>query len=102
MMNLLKYLDARLSEPSTYAGMSAMLIAANINIDPGIWHMITLWGGVASGVLATILAEVGTASPSQLAGDAVNALVAAVQAMPAAAPPPPPPPAAPPPPVPAP
>ena len=36
MRGLLEYLDARLGEPSTYAAIAAMLMAAHVGIDPGV------------------------------------------------------------------
>lgn len=57
MLNLLKFLDDRIGEASTWSAISALLIALHINVDPGLWHAITLWGGGASGVLGILIAE---------------------------------------------
>jgi hypothetical protein len=82
MLALLKIIDARFSEPSTYAGISAMLLALNINLDPGVMHQVTLYGTVGAGVLAILLNEIGNKSPAVIASDMLGALVAAIKAMP--------------------
>jgi len=81
MMDLLKFLDARLGEPSTYAGLAALLMAMNVNVDPGLWHQITLYGTVASGVLAALLSETGTQPPAQVALDALTSLATGMKAV---------------------
>lgn len=82
MMNLLKYADARLGEPSTWASIGLMLGMLHVSVDPGTLHALTLWGGVASGVLGVVLSEVGSKPPMAIAGDVLNALVAGIKAMP--------------------
>lgn len=82
MMDLLKFLDARMGEPSTYASLALLLGMMHVNVDPGVLHTISLWGAVAAGVLGVVLAEIGTKTPAQVAGDALAAFVAAVKAMP--------------------
>jgi len=79
MLALLKMLDARLSEPSTYAGLSAVLLALNVNIDPGIWHQVTLYGTVGAGIGAMLLAEIGNKPPMQVAVDVIEALAAGLK-----------------------
>ncbi|MDE2105500.1 MAG: hypothetical protein KGL39_50200 [Patescibacteria group bacterium] len=73
MMDLLKYLDARLGEPSTYAGIAALLVAAHVNLPTGIWSDITLYGPVIAAALAVVLSEQGKKSPAQIAADALAA-----------------------------
>ena len=79
MLALLKMLDARLSEPSTYAGLSAILLALNVNIDPGVMHQVTLYGTILSGVLAVILSEIGNKPPMQIAIDVIEALASGLK-----------------------
>jgi hypothetical protein len=82
MLALLKMLDARLSEPSTYAGLSAVLLALNVNIDPGIWHQVTLYGTVGAGIGAMLLSEIGNKPPMQVAVDVIEALAIGLKAIP--------------------
>lgn len=82
MLALLKLLDARLSEPSTYAGISAVLLAINVNVDPGIMHMVTLYGTIASGALSILLGEIGNKPPMQVAIDVIEALSAGLKTLP--------------------
>lgn len=79
MLALLKMLDARLSEPSTYAGLSAVLLALNINIDPGLLHQITLYGTIAAGIGAIMLSEIGNKPPMQVAVDVIQALASGLK-----------------------
>lgn len=82
MLNLLKYLDARMGEPSTWASIAMMLGMLGVNLDPGVTHTMAVWGAVASAVLGAVLGEVGTKPTSQIANDAMTALVTAIKAMP--------------------
>lgn len=81
MLALLKLLDARMSEPSTYAGLSAVLLALNVNIDPGVMHQVTLYGTLAAGVMSILLTEVGNKPPMQVAVDVIQALAAGLKAV---------------------
>lgn len=81
MLALLKMLDERLSEPSTYAGLSAVLLALNVNVDPGIWHQVTLYGTVAAGIGAMLLSEIGNKPPMQVAVDVIQALAVGLKAI---------------------
>ena len=74
MMDLLKYLDARLGEPSTYAGLAALLVAAHVNLPAGLWSDITLYGPVIAGALAVVLAEQGKKSAAQIAADVLASI----------------------------
>ncbi len=81
MLDLLKLLDSRLGEPSTWAGIGTLLIAAHVSVDPGVWHTVTLWGTIGASALAAVLSEVGTGkTPAQIAQDGLAALIAAVRA----------------------
>jgi len=53
----MKMLIARLSEPSTYAGIAAILAGLGYAIPPGIDHDLMLAGLVASGLGAVLLRE---------------------------------------------
>jgi hypothetical protein len=90
MMNLLKFIAARMDEPSTYASIAGMLVLLNINVSPGLMSAISLWGGIGSGVLGIILSETaGGKTKLQIAQDAFQGLINAVRAMPPAPPAPP-------------
>jgi hypothetical protein len=82
MLDLLKFADARLGEPSTWASIALLLATAHVSVDPGVLHQVTLWASIASGVLGVVLTEVGTKPAAQIASDAVTALLAAAKAMP--------------------
>jgi hypothetical protein len=82
MRSLLLYLDARFGEPSTYAGLAALLAAGHVSLDPGVLHAVTLWGVVISGVLAVVLSEAGKKPPATIAADVLNALMTGIKAMP--------------------
>jgi hypothetical protein len=83
MMSLLKFADARMGEPSTWAALAAVLGLLHVNIDPGLLHTISLWGSVGAGVLGVILTETGAGKPAlQVASDSFAAFVAAIKAMP--------------------
>lgn len=88
MMDLLKFIDARLGEPSTWAGIAVMLAAAHVSMPAGVWDQITLWGMVLAGAAGVFLKEADTKPTSQIASDVLAALVAAVKAMPDTKPPP--------------
>jgi len=82
MLALLKYADARLGEPSTWASISMLLGMAHVSVDPGVLHLITLWAAVASACFGAMLSEIGSKPGAQVAADGLAALVAAVKAMP--------------------
>jgi len=50
-------LIARLSEPSTYAGIAAILAGLGYTIPPGIGHDLMLAGLIISGLSAVLLKE---------------------------------------------
>ena len=85
MLEILAYLDARFSEPSTYVGIAAMLMSAHVSVDPGVWATVTLWGTVIAGAVAVLLPEIGKKPPMQIASDVLAALVSGIKAMPAPA-----------------
>ena len=81
MMNLLKFLDARFGEPSTYSGIAALLLLVHLNVDAGTMSTVTTWGVVVSGLLAILLREWGSKPPAAIAGDVLAALAPTLQAM---------------------
>lgn len=86
-MDLLKFIDARLGESSTYASLAVLLALVHVNVDPGTMHVAALWGAVAASVLGVVLAEVGSGKTvPQIASDALGAFLAALKVMPAPAP----------------
>jgi hypothetical protein len=77
MMNLLKYIDARLGESSTWSALAALSLALHVNVDPGLWKALSIWGSALSGALGFLIAENTTGKPStQIAQDILTALVA--------------------------
>jgi hypothetical protein len=55
--NSMKILIDRFSEPSTYAGLAAILAGLGYAIPPGIGHELMLAGLIVSGLGAVILKE---------------------------------------------
>jgi predicted membrane protein len=82
MKDLLKYLDARLGEPSTWASIGLMLGMLHVNVSPGVLNELSLWGAVISAVLGVLLAEIGTKPPAAILADVLGALIAGIKAMP--------------------
>lgn len=81
MTNILKFLDDRLGEPSTYASLATLLALLHVNVDPGLMHAITLWGAAIAGVLGFVLAEQSAGkTPTQVLTDLIAAAVAKTNA----------------------
>ena len=78
-MDILKYLAARLREPSTWASIAALLAVAHVNVDPGLWATVTAWGVIAAGVLGVVLTEVGHKTSAQVAEDALAAVLPLIE-----------------------
>ena len=77
MMNLLKYIDDRMGEASTWSAIAALLVALHVNVDPGLMKAITIWGTGFAGVLGFLIAENSSGKAGiQVAQDILNALVA--------------------------
>lgn len=73
---VLTFIDDRLGEASTWSALSAFLVALHVNVDPGVWHAITLWGAIAAGGLGFVIKEVNDGkSVRQTAQDILKALV---------------------------
>jgi hypothetical protein len=98
MMDLLKYLNARLGEASTLAGITGLLALLHVHVDPGVVKDITLYAPLVTGVLSILLADTSARKPpAAIAQDVLAGLVAALpaaQRAPATAPTAPPPPVA--------
>lgn len=98
MMDLLKYLNARLGEASTLAGITGLLALLHVHVDPGVVKDITLYAPLVTGVLSILLADNSAKKPpAAVAQDVLAGILAAlpaVQQAPDATPAAPPPPAA--------
>ena len=98
MMDLLKYLNARLGEASTLAGITGLLALLHVHLDPGVVKDITLYAPLVTGVLSILLADAAARKPPAAVAQAVLsgilAALPAVQQAPAATPTAPPPPVA--------
>jgi hypothetical protein len=53
----LSWLGARLREPSTYAGLAALLAVFHLSTDPGLAHSPSMIGMGLGGVIAFLLPE---------------------------------------------
>ena len=53
----ISWLGARLREPSTYAGLAAVLAVFHLSSDPGLLHSLSLIGTGIGGVISFILPE---------------------------------------------
>ncbi len=51
------YLLARLKEPSTYAGLAAILTAFGVTLAPDLWEAIAATGAGLAGLAAVLLRE---------------------------------------------
>ena len=85
MMDLLKYLNARLGEASTLAGITGLLALLYVHLDPGVVKDVTLYAPLMTGVLSILLADAANKKPAAvIAQDLLGAVVAATQALPIA------------------
>ena len=57
MQNLGPFFIARLKEPSTWQGISAILTAAGVYIAPDLWQAIVGVGVAVGGLLAVVIPE---------------------------------------------
>jgi hypothetical protein len=72
----LKYLDARMGEPSTWASMAVLLGALHFNVSSDTWAAITAWGVIFSGLLGIALSEKAAGKgTAQIAQDILNTLI---------------------------
>jgi hypothetical protein len=53
----ISWLGARLREPSTYAGLAAVLAVFHLSTDPGLMHDLSLIGTGIGGVISFVLPE---------------------------------------------
>jgi len=80
LLEILKFADARLREPSTWAGLAVLLGMLHVNVDAGLWHVVTLWGTAGAAGLAILLSEAGSKPGIQVGEDMLAALSAALDA----------------------
>lgn len=77
MMSLLKYLDDRLGEASTWSAIATLLIALHVNVSSSLMQAVTLWGTGVAGALGFLIAESSSGkSSTQIAQDILDRLVA--------------------------
>lgn len=57
MQSVLKWLGARLSEKSTYAGIAVLLGAFGIQIRPDLWDSILTLAGAVGGLILVFTKE---------------------------------------------
>ena len=55
--NLLAWAVDRADEPSTYAGIGALLVAANVHVDPSVLAKAMQAGIALAGLLGVVLSE---------------------------------------------
>lgn len=77
-MSFLTLIADRAREPSTWASIAAVLGMAGVNVDPGVWHTVALFGAAGAAALGVVLSEKGSKNGMQIAEDALNALAANV------------------------
>jgi hypothetical protein len=53
----ISWIGARLREPSTYAGLAAVLAVFHLSTDPGLMHDLTLIGTGIGGLISFVLPE---------------------------------------------
>jgi len=58
MEGLLKWIAARLKEPSTYQGLATILTAAGIFLSPELWLGIGTFGAATVGLVQVIKKEI--------------------------------------------
>jgi len=70
MEGLLKWIAARLKEPSTYTGLATILTAAGIFLSPELWLGIGTAGAAVVGLIQVIKKEIEkrAAQPPRPAG----------------------------------
>ena len=51
------YVLSRLREPSTWAGIAAVLGAVRINLDPGLWATLSTTGMALAGLGAALAGD---------------------------------------------
>ncbi len=79
MLEILNFADARLREPSTWAGLAVLLGMLHVNVDPGLWQVVTLWGTAGAAGLAILLTEAGSKPALQVGEDVLTALSTALR-----------------------
>ncbi len=67
--DLLGWIAARLSEPSTYAGLGMLLVVMHLNAPAGVTQSITYIGMGVGGILSIVLKEKGAIIPTAVTPD---------------------------------
>lgn len=80
MMDVLKYIVARLNEASTWTALTGLLVAAHVNVSPGMVHDMSLYGAILAGVAGVFIKEQGSKPTAQIAMDVLAALPGVMQA----------------------
>ena len=81
MMDLLKYLNARLGEASTLASITGLLALLHVHVDPGVVKDITLYAPLVTGVLSILLADASAKKPAAaIAQDLLTGILASLPA----------------------
>ena len=57
LKGILEWVLARLDEPSSYVGLGALLLSANIKVDPTILAHVSQAGIALAGLLGVVLSE---------------------------------------------
>ncbi len=55
--SLFAFLIARMKEPSSWASISVALMAVHINVDPGLWQLVTGAGVGLAALLGYFIPE---------------------------------------------
>ena len=86
MLQLLKFVDARLGEASTQGGLTALLVLLHISLPPGVLAEITFYLPIVTGLLAIVLQDAGNKPSMAIAQDVLEALASMLKPAPAATP----------------
>jgi hypothetical protein len=73
MLKALGYLDARLSEASTWSAIAGVLAGMGFNLPPGLLQQCAFWGMLAAGLFGVLLSEAGKKPSAQILLDALAA-----------------------------
>lgn len=55
----MQYLIARLREPSTYAGIAALLASFGLSVDAGLVQSVAMFGTGLAGIAAAVMKDRG-------------------------------------------
>lgn len=54
------YAIARATEPSTWSAIAGLLVAAHVNVSPGVWGYATGIASAAAGLAGVLMKEAGS------------------------------------------